>query len=71
MGNAMFNFIAKKKQEEVKIAVDSLFKISAETITGDSINLGDYAKEKNLKCIMVVNVASACGLTDDHYKELV
>ena len=70
MGGAMFKLITKKKYEEVKTAHDSLFKISANLISGDNVNLGQYAKDTNLKAIMVVNVASACGLTDNHYKQL-
>ena len=66
----MFKLIAKKKFEEVKTGYDSLFKIDANLISGESVNLGKFAADNHLKAVMVVNVASACGLTDDHYKQL-
>ena len=55
--------------EEVKTPFDSLWTIEAKDIDGTSKNLGEFAEGK--KCIVVVNVASGWGLTDEHYKSLV
>lgn len=46
----------------------SLFDFKAESIDGLEINLADY-KDK-AKAFLIVNVASACGLTDSNYKQL-
>ena len=63
--------IAKTKLEEVKSSYESLWDISEKNIDSKQIRLGDIATEKKLKCVIVVNVASRWGLTDEHYKELV
>ena len=65
----MFKAVAKKGKEELKTEFSSLFQIKANDIEGKEVLLGDLAKGK--KCIMVVNVASKCGLTDAHYTDLV
>ncbi|CAI2379803.1 unnamed protein product [Moneuplotes crassus] len=59
----------KKRKEKLETTVESLFEISAEDIDGQEHLLADLAKDK--KCIMVVNVASKCGLTKTHYTQMV
>ena len=61
--------VAKKGKEEIKSEFTSLWQIHAKDIEGKDVDLGSLSQGK--KCIMVVNVASACGLTDAHYTDLV
>ena len=55
---ALFKMIAKTKLEEVKCSYDSLWDITAKNIEGKQVRLGDIVSERQLKCVMVVNVAS-------------
>ncbi|CAI2381617.1 unnamed protein product [Moneuplotes crassus] len=49
-------------------APKSLFELSANDIDGNSQSLADLAKD--YKAILIVNVASKCGLTKGHYEQL-
>ena len=72
MGNCLFSCLSpcfqKKGKEEVKSEAKSLLEIGAIDIDGDERNLGKLCQGK--KCIMVVNVASAWGLTNARYTEM-
>jgi glutathione peroxidase len=49
-------------------ATKTFFDLTAKNIDGQVVNLSGY---RGKKAILVVNVASKCGLTNDNYKQLV
>ena len=56
----------EQKGDQLETKYNSLFEIPVTDIDGKEMNLQTLASGK--KCILVVNVASACGLTDANYK---
>ena len=58
--------IAKSKNNKVvQDPIESFYKINSSLINGEKVNMGSYKGKK----ILIVNVASECGLTPQ-YKEL-
>lgn len=49
-------------------AVKTFFDLAAKDIDGNLVNFSVF---NTAKAIVVVNVACKCGLTSDHYKQLV
>jgi len=64
----MGNFVFKKSKEKLHDIPESFWKLKAKNIDGDDITFEDL---KGKKAYIVVNVASACGLTKSNYKGLV
>ncbi|KAL4456489.1 hypothetical protein ABPG74_000596 [Tetrahymena malaccensis] len=54
--------------EQIQSDASSLYELSALDITGQNVSLKSF---NNKKAIVVVNVACKCGLTSDHYTQLV
>lgn len=54
--------------EAISSSKASLFDLSATNIEGKLVNLSEY---NGKKAIIIVNVACKCGLTSNHYKQLV
>jgi glutathione peroxidase-family protein len=63
MGTIFF----KNKKEKLLKSPKTFFELSAKDIDGQEISFSTYQK---YKAIIVVNVASSCGLTKSNYKEL-
>jgi glutathione peroxidase-family protein len=63
MGSLMFY----KGKEKVKSGVSSFFELSAKDIDGKVVNMNQYSERKLL---LIVNVASNCGLTKKNYQQL-
>ncbi|KAL4459824.1 hypothetical protein ABPG74_003350 [Tetrahymena malaccensis] len=68
MGGLLFKAVAKTDYENIKPAEDNFFNYSAKDIDGNLRNMSEF---KDRKCLLVVNVACKCGLTSDHYTQLV
>ncbi|EAR94389.1 phospholipid hydroperoxide glutathione peroxidase (macronuclear) [Tetrahymena thermophila SB210] len=70
MGSVLLSCMQKSNLEEVKVspAKDNFFAFEAIDNDGKLRKMSEF---KNKKCILVVNVACKCGLTSDHYKQLV
>lgn len=64
----MGNLFYRKKKETLQDIPKSFWEITAKNIDGVEVNLSDYQSKK---AILVVNVASACGLTNKQYKGMV
>lgn len=65
MGNLILEkFFSKKKESVAKPQISDFFKLSALDIQG---NLVEFQTLKKYKAILIVNVASQCGLTKTHY----
>ncbi len=60
MGSLMFY----KGKEKLKSGSTSFFDLSAKDIDGKVINMSQYSERKLL---LIVNVASNCGLTKKNY----
>ncbi|EAS02489.1 phospholipid hydroperoxide glutathione peroxidase (macronuclear) [Tetrahymena thermophila SB210] len=54
--------------EQIQSEATSLYDLSANNINGENTPLKNF---NNKKAIIVVNVACQCGLTSDHYTQLV
>ena len=63
------SFTQKVHSLTPKSTISSLWNISAKTIDGVEVNLGELCKDK--KAILVVNVASDCERAEENYTELV
>lgn len=63
MGTLFF----KNKKEQIGKITKGFFELSAKDIDGQEINFSTF---KTNKAIIVVNVASSCGLTKSNYREL-
>lgn len=57
----------KNKKEQIGKISKSFFELSAKDIDGQLINFSTF---QTYKAIIVVNVASSCGLTKSNYREL-
>jgi len=68
MGGLLFSAVAKTDFEKIKPTEDNFFNYEAKDNEGNIRKMSEF---KNRKCILVVNVACKCGLTSDHYKQLV
>ena len=64
MGNIFF----KTKKESLFNIPKSFWELKAKNIDGDDVT---FESLKGKKAFIVVNVASACGLTNSNYKGLV
>ena len=63
MGSVFF----KSGKEKLAKPAKTFFDMEAKDIDGNNVNFSVY---KNKKAFIVVNVASSCGFTKNHYKEL-
>lgn len=61
----LFSHSARADDKEHQHA-DSLYDITVNKIDGTPVKLSEYKGD----VLMIVNVASKCGLTDNHYKRL-
>lgn len=67
MGNAILNMIKKKGHDQMTNVPGTFWELEANDIQGNHVNFADL---KGAKLYLVVNVASACGLTNKNYRQL-
>lgn len=67
MGGAIFKLLKKKGKDEMKDIPSSFWDLEANDIQGNLVKFSDL---KGKKLFILVNVASACGLTNSNYRQL-
>ena len=68
MGSTLLKCASKTKLEDIKPKEVNFFSYEAKDNDGVMRKMSEF---KDRKCTMVVNVACQCGLTSDHYTEMV
>ena len=67
MGSLISKFVFKNKNENLTNVPANFWDIDVVDINGHASKIEEY---KGQKLYLVVNVASACGLTDANYRQL-
>ena len=60
--------VFKNKKEALSDIPQTFWELSAKDIHGEMVNFADY--QGKAKAFIIVNVASACGLTNNNYRQL-
>ena len=67
MGNHLLKLVKKRGKDEMKDIPETFWELSEKDIHG---NLVEFKDLKGKKVYLIVNVASACGLTNSNYRQL-
>lgn len=67
MGNMLLNLVKKKGKDQMTNIPTSFWDLEADDIQGKKIK---FSELKGKKLYLIVNVASACGLTNSNYRQL-
>lgn len=67
MGNILLNLVKKTGKDQMTNIPETFWELEANDIQGNKVNFVDL---KGAKLFLIVNVASACGLTNKNYRQL-
>ena len=67
MGGALFKLVKKKGSDQMTNVPQTFWELECNDIQGKPVK---FEELKGKKLYLMVNVASACGLTDKNYKQL-
>ena len=71
MGNCCYSLFKKKGCDNYWDTCYNFYDLYCEDIDGQIIRFADFKFDPEIKAYLIVNVASAWGLTNSNYKQLV